>query len=128
MPPPEPEHLKFVQAVITRMASNSFLLKGWAVSLVAGLTALAKADSDRDIAWIAFGVVIVFGCLDAYYLALERSFRKLYRDAVLGKTAAWSLEHSNVGPSAVLGALGSLSVWPFYSAAALGAALVAAGI
>ena len=28
-------HLEMIQAVITRMASNSFMLKGWAVTLIA---------------------------------------------------------------------------------------------
>ena len=36
-------HLKMVQAVITRMAGNSFLIKGWSVTLVAALFALAAA-------------------------------------------------------------------------------------
>jgi hypothetical protein len=34
-------HLQMIQAVITRMGSNSFLLKGWSVTLVAALFALA---------------------------------------------------------------------------------------
>jgi hypothetical protein len=128
MPSPDPEHLKFIQGIIARLAGNSFLLKGWSVTLVAGLTALAKADSDRDIAWIAVGVVIVFGLLDAYYLANERSFRKLYRDAVAGETAPWSLNRAKVGPIDLLSAAGSFSVWVFYGAAAVGAALIASGI
>ena len=28
-------HLEMIQAVITRMAGNSFLIKGWSVTLVA---------------------------------------------------------------------------------------------
>ena len=31
------KHLELVQSVINRMASNSFMLKGWAVTLVAGI-------------------------------------------------------------------------------------------
>src|SRR5215218_4658667 len=86
--PPVPadlEHLKLIQSVISRMAANSFVLKGWAVTLVTGLAALAKADGNDDIAWISLGVLFVFAMLDGYYLALERSFRDLYRDTVEGK-------------------------------------------
>lgn len=122
------EHLKLIQAIIARLAGNSFLLKGWAVTLVAGLTALAKADTDRDIAWIACGVVVVFGLLDAYYLANERSFRELYEQAAKGEKAAWSLSAAKPGPRRVVGALLSFSVWPLYTAAAIGAALVATSV
>jgi len=40
-------HLQMVQAVITRMAGNSFLIKGWSVTLIAALFALAAADSNE---------------------------------------------------------------------------------
>ena len=41
------KHLELVQGVINRMASNSFMLKGWAVTLVAGIFALAATDKDK---------------------------------------------------------------------------------
>jgi len=118
------EHLKLVQAVIARMAGNSFLLKGWSVSLVAGLSALTKAQSDRSFAWIALGVVAVFALLDAYYLALERAYRSLYDRAVEGTAADWSLAAGlQVGdvPSAFV----STSVLPLHLALAVGAIAVA---
>ncbi len=34
------KHLEFVQAVIARQAANSFLLKGWSVTLATALVAL----------------------------------------------------------------------------------------
>lgn len=36
------KYMDLVQGVINRMASNSFALKGWAVTLVAGIFALAS--------------------------------------------------------------------------------------
>ena len=36
------KHLEMVQGVINRMASNSFMLKGWAVTLVAGIFAFPR--------------------------------------------------------------------------------------
>ena len=41
-------HLQLVQAVITRMGSNSFLLKAWSVTLVAALFALAAVYMSFD--------------------------------------------------------------------------------
>lgn len=41
------KHLEMIQAVINRMANNSFMLKGWTVTLVAGIFALASKDADK---------------------------------------------------------------------------------
>jgi hypothetical protein len=125
---PDPEHLKLVQGVITRMAGNSFLLKGWAVTLVAGLTAFAKADADRDLAWIGCGVVVLFGLLDAMYLANERAYRTLYDNVVRKQTKLWSLERPDIPIGDFVSAVCSWSVLPLYAAAAVGSALVASGI
>ena len=42
------KHLEFVQSTISRMASNSFLLKGWSVTLAAGLFALSAKDNAQE--------------------------------------------------------------------------------
>jgi hypothetical protein len=109
------------------MAGNSFLLKGWTVTLVAGLTAFAKADSERSFAFIAVFVVAVLGFLDAHYLALERSYRELYNaEAQDPTTDRWTLAARKVGLRDVLAAVFSVSVAPLYAVAfavALGIAL-----
>jgi hypothetical protein len=76
-------HLAMIQGVISRMGSNSFLLKGWNVTLVSALFALAAKDSNPRFIMIAFLPVMVFWALDAYYLRQERLFRKLYDEVVL---------------------------------------------
>lgn len=75
------KHLEFIQSIVNRMASNSFLLKGWSVTLVAALFALAAKDSDKKYIVVAYFPVLVFWILDAYFLSQERRFRNLY-DAV----------------------------------------------
>lgn len=72
------KHLELVQGVINRMANNSFLLKGWAVTLVAGIFALAGKDTDKLYFLAAYIPIIVFWGLDAYYLYQERLYRSLY--------------------------------------------------
>lgn len=72
------KHLELIQGVINRMASNSFMLKGWAVTLVAGIFVLAGKDTDKSYFLIAYIPVIVFWWLDAYYLLQERLYRSLY--------------------------------------------------
>lgn len=78
------KHLEFIQSVINRMSGNSFLLKGWSVTLVAALFALAAKDSDKKYIVVAYFPVLVFWILDAYFLSQERHFRSLY-DAVRAK-------------------------------------------
>lgn len=72
------KHLEMIQGIINRMASNSFALKGWAVTLVAGIFALASKDSDKIYFLIAYVPIVVFWFLDSYYLLQERLFRSLY--------------------------------------------------
>lgn len=72
------KHLEMIQAIITRMNSNSFMLKGWAVTLVAGVFALASKESNEFYFLIAFIPVMTFWGLDAYYLLQERLYRDLY--------------------------------------------------
>lgn len=72
------KHLEMIQGIISRMANNSFMLKGWAVTLVAGIFALAGKDTDKLYFLVAYIPVIVFWALDAYYLWQERLYRGLY--------------------------------------------------
>lgn len=74
-------HLGFIQGIINRMGSNSFLLKGWSVTLVAAIFALATKDADKRFLIIAYFPILIFWILDAFFLRQERLYRKLY-DAV----------------------------------------------
>ena len=71
-------HLGFIQGVINRMGNNSFLIKGWTVTLVAAIFALASKDTNQNFIYISLVPIIVFWLLDSYYLRQERLFRKLY--------------------------------------------------
>ncbi len=71
-------HLQIVQSVITRMAGNSFLIKGWSVTLVAALFALTAASTNEHFAYLAYFPAFMFWSLDAYFLRQEGLFRKLY--------------------------------------------------
>ncbi len=72
------KHLDYIQGVINRMASNSFALKGWAVTLIAGIFVLAGKDTDKMYFLVAYIPIIVFWGLDAFYLLQERLYRSLY--------------------------------------------------
>ncbi len=68
--------INLIQDIIKRMASNSFLIKGWAVTLVI-VTMLLRGTNTQML--IAFIPTIAFWVLDAYYLRQERMYRKLYK-------------------------------------------------
>lgn len=72
------KHLEFLQDTITRMASNSFLIKGWCITLVAAILALASQGGNQRIILVSYFPIIMFWLLDAYFLRQERLFRKLY--------------------------------------------------
>ena len=78
-------HLGFIQAIVTRMGLNSFLLKGWSVTLVAAIFALAAKQADRRFVLLAFFPITVFWLLDAFFLHQEKLFRRLYELVDLGK-------------------------------------------
>lgn len=67
-----------IEDVIARLASNSFALKGWAVTLVVAIFGLTWDNVSRGVCLIALLPVLAFWGLDAYYLGLERRKRKLY--------------------------------------------------
>jgi len=69
------KEVETIQSVINRISSNSFLIKGWAITLVVG-TLLLKGIEIQIL--IAFIPTIVFWILDSYFLWQERLYRKLY--------------------------------------------------
>jgi len=66
---------EIVQDVISRLAGNSFLIKGWAVTLVVA-SLLLRGTSYHH--FVAFIPLIIFWYYDTYFLRLERLYRKLY--------------------------------------------------
>lgn len=74
------KHLEFIQAVITRMNTNSFLIKGWMITLVSALFALAAKDANLRYVIVTYITVPAFWVLDAFYLSQERQYRSLYDD------------------------------------------------
>lgn len=72
------KHLEFIQGVINRLSTNSFLLKGWSVVLVAALLGLGTYEHHSNLSILALVPVFVLWGLDAYFLEQERLFRALY--------------------------------------------------
>jgi len=83
-------HLTMIQGIVTRLETNCLCLKAVAVSLSVALLAI-NAALDVQITQLAFlGLVPVgvFIYLDARYLQLGRSYRKLYSAVCQGQPVA----------------------------------------
>ena len=89
------KHLEFIQNVITRMNTNSFLIKGWMITLVSALFALAAKDANIRYAIITYIAVPAFWLLDAFYLSQERQYRGLYDDVRKKEEPDFSMDASS---------------------------------
>ena len=72
------KHLEFIQNTITRMGNNSFIVKGWLITIVSALYALAAKDANKDYVLITYFAIPTFWGLNGYFLSQERKFRDLY--------------------------------------------------
>lgn len=88
------KHLEFIQQIVARMGRNSFLLKGWSVTLVAAIFALTANTSSTYFVIVALFPALMFWMLDAYYLRQDRLFRELYKKVIEGKVHAFSMDTS----------------------------------
>ena len=62
------KNLELIQSVIDRMGRNSFAYKGWAVTLVSAIFALAAKEGNPQYLLIALLPSFAFWGLDGYYL------------------------------------------------------------
>ncbi|HDP76567.1 MAG TPA: hypothetical protein ENN49_12060 [Bacteroidales bacterium] len=70
------KEIELIQNIIKRMAYNSFMIKGWAITLV--VVSLLLKGTEKYQIWIAFIPLLIFWFLDAYFLWQERMYRRLY--------------------------------------------------
>lgn len=69
------KEIEIIHDIIGRMAFNSFVIKGWTITLVVVALLLKGINCQIGIAFIP---LLVFWFLDAYFLWQERLYRKLY--------------------------------------------------
>ena len=73
------KELDLIQDCISRMAKNSFMLKGWAVTVVVITWAIIGAQNSTSLALLLLLVpTFMFWGLDAFFLLTEKRYRKLY--------------------------------------------------
>ncbi|MDR0872694.1 MAG: hypothetical protein LBN27_04395 [Prevotellaceae bacterium] len=118
------KEIDLIQNVINRMANNSFLLKGWLVSLIVVVLALTKetivATELSYFALILLLPVIVFWYLDAFFLHKEKCYRKLYEWVIENrektKDFSYSLDYTRFAKNvnSIFCIMFSKTLYPFY--------------
>jgi len=74
------KHLEMIQGIVSRLGHDSFLVKGWSMTILAAwIIFIARSEIQSDVIVLVF-LVPVFGFwgLDGYFLWQERLFRKVY--------------------------------------------------
>ena len=85
MPDGKKEYLQMIQEPICRMSTISAIFKGFAATIVAGISTISYATTNLWILGLSFLPVLAFAVLDVYYLKLERKFRFLFDQVRLDK-------------------------------------------
>ena len=118
-------HLKLIQDIISRVATNSANCKTWSMTLVSAIVVVVLERSRPDLLVSALLPVLLFFFLDSYYLSVERRLRAGFNDFVR-KLHEDRLElqdlfvfQSEIGLRTRLKGIAvsalSLAVWPFYT-------------
>lgn len=73
------KEIDLIQSCINRMAQNSFVVKGWTITLIAVVLALLPEKVDIQMLSIIGGIAtLCFWYLDAFFLKMERLYRWKY--------------------------------------------------
>ncbi|MBA7568441.1 hypothetical protein ES708_10162 [subsurface metagenome] len=115
------KHLEFIQNMVTRLNTNSFQIKGLAITIVAALLAVYASTLKLDFILIAILPTIIFWFLDAYYLQQERKFRGLYKDVAGVSDNPKEIKPFEMRPDLYIGneynyfcVFRSITIWPIY--------------
>ena len=85
------QHLEFVQNVITRMNTNSFQIKQFAIAITTTVLGLYVIKSIAEIILVPIITNLILWFLDTFYLLQERKFRGLYDDIVNNKVTLYKM-------------------------------------
>lgn len=80
------KHMEMVQAVVTRLGGNGFVVKGWAITVAGGFQGFSVTRENGWLALVGILPTVLFWCLDASFLRSERAFRILFERVRVGKT------------------------------------------
>ena len=92
-PTAHPERLKMLQDVVNRLAGESANVKTWAAAIFTGLAIMARISKNPSDLRVGLAPLIALAMLDAYYLGLEREYRRHYERTA--NISTWSVRASD---------------------------------
>ncbi|MDP1715701.1 MAG: hypothetical protein Q8L41_13240 [Anaerolineales bacterium] len=128
------KHLEMIQNVIERMGNNSFLIKGWSITLVSAIFVVAIQGEQKIFALWTLFPALIFWLLDGFYLRKERLLRALYDQVrkLDEKKIDFSMDTSNIVNGKIpskgtgfLSAIFSRTLLPFHGGMILAIAIAA---
>jgi hypothetical protein len=115
-------HINQLQAIVTRLATQSASCKTWCVSMISAFIAFAGATKLPLAATFTLLPILVFGFLDTMYLAQEKAYRdrqeefaRKLRDGTYLRCDVFKLD-APIATAHVRSALESWSIVPVYGA------------
>lgn len=72
------KEIDLIQNCINRMSNNSFLLKGWLITIIAAVVTLSQSDLNIVVFFVLIFATLIFWGLDAFFLRTEKKYRKMY--------------------------------------------------
>ena len=112
------KHLEMIQGVINRLAHDSFLIKGWSMTILsAAVIFIARGEMSNNWLILAFAApVLGFWILDGFFLWQEHLFRALYDEARTRESTDFGMDTSAHKPKHKwLGAVFSKTLAIFYT-------------
>lgn len=77
------EYLKMLQAIITRLNTNSFQIKTIATTIITSfMVFMYEKNQDKIVNFTICVIVFMFWVLDTYFLRSEKAYRKKYNETV----------------------------------------------
>lgn len=112
------KHLDFIHNTINRMSGNSFLIKGWTISIISVLFIFTDKELNEEFLLISILAVVVFWYLNAFFLQHERKFRAVYDKVRLLSEGeidfSMSTDDFKNGKFSLLSAFFGKTIWPLY--------------
>ena len=76
-------YINLIEEIIKRMANNTFIIKGWAITVISALLTIENSfKANFRIDMIIIVVDGAFCFLDCFYLREERLYRNLYSEVI----------------------------------------------
>ncbi len=112
------KHLEFIHNTINRMSTNSFLIKGWAITIISALFIFADDKMNDRVLAIAILAMIVFWYLNGFFLQQERKYRALYdKVRILSENEidfSMSTSEFKKDEFTLLSGIFGKTIWPLY--------------